>query len=187
MHIIQKGNSVVKLEKQYKNEIITVEFDCQDEREQEGSGMPSDLGNGDLENPGNDLIMIRMIVGWVKLDWLMPCKHYNIIIIYIQNILTPVLACRFLFCPVGVFTIQCTDPNEEENQFEDAAPDQEFGIGFLVSVKKPNGAKVLFDCVASHRLVVGKVWHVEDGQKDDDNSIYSGPAFENLDEKVQEG
>ena len=70
---------------------------------------------------------------------------------------------------------------------EDEAPPTITMFGFEVSVKKPDGSRIDFDCyTGKETFQIHHVGYVPAGA-DDVTNLYTGPKFEDLDEKLVEG
>lgn len=72
---------------------------------------------------------------------------------------------------------------EGEGEDEDAAPP--VYISFEVIVTKGNN-KMLFDCLAGEAVEIENVRFFPNNKDTSDITVYGGPRFEELDEKVQE-
>jgi complement component 1 Q subcomponent-binding protein, mitochondrial len=73
------------------------------------------------------------------------------------------------------------DENQEFNE-EDFEP--ELGVPFQVAIEK-NGNKVLVDCLAGSMLEVKNVQYCPSGKDIEQDKLYAGPIFEDLDEELQ--
>jgi complement component 1 Q subcomponent-binding protein len=75
-----------------------------------------------------------------------------------------------------------TDANPS-NETADEGP--EFGINFEVCITKGDD-KLLFDCISSQRMKIENVQFFPVGVKVNDENVYGGPRFDELEEKVQD-
>ena len=81
-------------------------------------------------------------------------------------------------------------PSEEE--LEQEAPEEEemddevkYAINFTTTLKKGDDS-VIFDCVAGDNIKIQNVNFVPSGKSAEDVDLYGGPAFNNLDDSLQE-
>lgn len=66
--------------------------------------------------------------------------------------------------------------------------DGKFGIPFDATIAKPNGDRVMFSCVATHtQCTVMHVSFLRSDVGEEDESVYGGPRFNDLDPAVQGG
>lgn len=77
-----------------------------------------------------------------------------------------------------------TDATPAEND-ETVDEGLDFGINFEVCIKKGDN-KLLFDCVSSQKMKIQNVQFFPPGVEVNDETVYGGPRFDELDEKVQE-
>lgn len=73
-----------------------------------------------------------------------------------------------------------TEDNDEEG------PTMNFGIYFFVTITNSSGARTIFTCTASQRLIIDGVRYLEAGEEITTKELYGGPTFDHLNEDLQD-
>lgn len=80
------------------------------------------------------------------------------------------------------------DMNELDNTERDedeVDPELDYGINFEVCVTKGDN-KILFDCVSSRDMKIQNIQFFPTGKTVNDETVYGGPRFDDLEEKLQD-
>ena len=93
-----------------------------------------------------------------------------------------------------VITFDCQDEEEidpsaedMENQGkeeDDEGPEMAVGINFDITITSKDGSKMVVDCTATQDLMVNQVRYVDSGKDVTDTTLYGGPVFDQLDDKL---
>lgn len=77
------------------------------------------------------------------------------------------------------------DVNELGEEDDSVEQGLDYGINFEVCISKGDD-KLLFDCISSQKMTIQNVQFFPPGKVVNDETVYGGPRFDDLEEKVQE-